>query len=464
MISFKSLYNNYNKYSEKKLVLPLIKHQQIKHIVENLRKEKKVNVDLIGYSIEGREIYSISIGKGDTVVLAWSQMHGDEPTATAAIFDTINFFLANDELIDFKKNILSKLKIYYVPMLNPDGAERVKRENSLNIDLNRDALRSESYESQILWELAKKIKPSFAFNLHDQNKYYTAGISNNTAAISLLATPCDFDKNITETRKKSMHLIVKILEVLKEFIPQNIARYDDDFEPRAFGDNFTKSGISSILIESGFLNNDPLKMEIRKLNFVALLSSFYFISNEGYKETNYMDYFIIPENKQLLFDLLLRNLLLIKNEKSFKVDIGIIREKKYDVDQNKFYYVGKIKEIGDLSIYHGFEEYDLDGFEVKLADIFNNTQNVDLKNIDFIQLIKRGYGYIYDNFIQFDKDYTDLPINILCYKNYRPEIAVDEYANLLLTKGKDKVYIVINGFFQVLNYSENRILNGIIIH
>lgn len=462
-MSFKSIYENYEKYIEKKLSLPLLKHSQIKNLIESLREKNNVSVELAGYSIEGREIYSISLGEGNICVLAWSQMHGDEPTATATIFDLINFFLEDDEYKHEKEMILNKLKIFFIPMLNPDGAEKFQRENSLNIDLNRDAIRCESYESKILWDIANRIKPKFAFNLHDQNNYYTAGRSNNLAAISMLAPPSDFDKSITETRKISMKLIVKISEILKEFIPFNIARYDDDHEPRSFGDNFTKTGISSILIESGFLRDDPTKTKIRKLNFISLLSAFYFIATEKFNESNYLDYFSIPENNQLLFDLLLRNLKIKKNGNSFTVDIGINRERKYDSETNNFYFVGKIKEIGDLSIKFGIEEYILDGYNVDVTKIYSASEQMDFEKLQYKSLLSAGYGYIRFN-NKFTKDYINLPINMLCYDNYKPQLAVDEYANLIISKGKDKTYIVINGFFQILNDSETRILNSLIIH
>src|SRR5215207_7532959 len=38
----------------------------------------------IGQSLEGRELRAVTFGGGDTRVLLWSQMHGDESTATMA--------------------------------------------------------------------------------------------------------------------------------------------------------------------------------------------------------------------------------------------------------------------------------------------------------------------------------------------------------------------------------------------
>src|SRR5512140_2302876 len=47
----------------------------------------------IGRSYEGRPLRLVSAGKGKTAVFGWSQMHGDESTATMAILDILNFLL-----------------------------------------------------------------------------------------------------------------------------------------------------------------------------------------------------------------------------------------------------------------------------------------------------------------------------------------------------------------------------------
>lgn len=361
---FNSLFNNYEEYREQKLNTEIIKHADVVKLINEIQKKNLFLIEKPGHSVEGREIFSISLGNGKTKVLAWSQMHGNEGTATAALFDLLNFFGAADIFNKFRTDLLSKISFHFIPMLNPDGAEKFKRENAFNIDLNRDTLRLESPESKILWQYADKIQPEFGFNLHDQNSYYTTGRRNKTSAISLLAPPADYVKSINYVREKSMQVICKVYEALSNFIPEQIARYRDDFEPRAFGDNFTKKGISTILIESGFYKGDPDKSFIRKLNFVALLSAFRSIAEKDFDEVNYTKYFDIPENEQLLFDLLLRNLTLNYNGNKFTIDIGITREKFLDESTDKFFYKSKIAELGDLSIFYGIEEYDLNGYEV----------------------------------------------------------------------------------------------------
>ncbi len=363
---YKNLFDQYEKYRETTLNSDIVKHSEITQKLDNLKQKNNFKISQLGKSVEGREIFSVEFGQGKTKILAWSQMHGDEPTATAALFDIISFFSTDDSFNDFRSFALNKINFHFIPMLNPDGAEKYKRGNAFNIDINRDALRKVSFESKILWNYAEKLQPDFGFNLHDQNSYYTVGRTNNPAAISLLAPPINHVKSIDYTREQSMQVIYKIFEALSIFVPDNIARYSDEHEPRSFGDNFVKNKISSILIESGFYKNDKSKNFVRKLNFIAMLAAFDTISQINFTKIDYTKYFNIPENQQLLFDLLLRNLSFKCEGNNFTIDIGIKREKMLDKNEKTFNYKSKIAEIGDLSIYYGIEEFDLKGYEINL--------------------------------------------------------------------------------------------------
>lgn len=392
---FKTLFDKYDSYKESNLRSDFVSHSELKQQIEKLFSNKNFQVTQIGKSIEGRDIFSIKFGKGKRKILAWSQMHGDEPTATSALFDIINFFSANDEFNEFRNGILEELEIHFIPMLNPDGAEKYQRENAFNIDLNRDALKFQSDESKLLWDYSQKLKPEFGFNLHDQNSYYAAGRKNKTAAISFLAPPIDYSKSINYTREKAMQVISILNKALQEFIPENIARYSDDFEPRAFGDNFMKSGISTILIESGFFKNDQKKDFVRKLNFISILAALDSIGKESYKKEFYADYFEIPENTEIFFDLLLRNLTLNFNFRKFTVDVGINRTKKFNSINKEFYFEGTIAGFGDLSTFYGLEEFDLQEFELNSADNFK----IDARANFLIYKNDQPYYQVKDGFL-----------------------------------------------------------------
>src|SRR5690606_13700618 len=132
-----------------------------------------LSIQEIGKSVESRSIYKLQFGTGEKKVMLWSQMHGDEPTATMALFDLFNFIEGRDDGYDSVRHLLKeRLTLHFIPMLNPDGAERYARRNAQHIDLNRDARDGQTVEGALLRKMAKEIQPGYGFNLHDQNIYY----------------------------------------------------------------------------------------------------------------------------------------------------------------------------------------------------------------------------------------------------------------------------------------------------
>ena len=139
---------------------PLLDHAEVVRRLTALTAAARdlFAVEKIGESLEGRSISDVRIGSGSTVVLLWSQMHGDEPTATAALFDLFEYLRRHrDE--PMVRRILAQLTLHVVPMLNPDGAERFQRRNAQSIDINRDALRLQTPEGRVLKDAARPAEP-----------------------------------------------------------------------------------------------------------------------------------------------------------------------------------------------------------------------------------------------------------------------------------------------------------------
>ncbi len=61
-----------------------------------------------------------------------------------------------------------------------------------------------------------------------------------------------------------------IAAALEPFAPGGLARYDDTFSPRSFGDNLTAWGTPVVLIESGGVAPGASLEELTRLNFIAL--------------------------------------------------------------------------------------------------------------------------------------------------------------------------------------------------
>jgi hypothetical protein len=63
-----------------------------------------------------------------------------------------------------------------------------------------------------------------------------------------------------------------VVEALAQYMPGGMARYDEDWSPRAFGDNVTAWGTPVVLIESGGLPPGRDFEDLTRLNFVAMLT------------------------------------------------------------------------------------------------------------------------------------------------------------------------------------------------
>ena len=140
-------------------------------------------------------------------------MHGDEPTATAALFDVYEYLRKHRDEPAVRR-ILTQLSLHFVPMLNPDGAERFQRRNAQGIDVNRDALRLQTPEGRILKALRDKLEPAVGFNLHNQG--WNTGIGNppKPASISLLSVAYDENRSVNEGRKLTGKLCAVIRDSL----------------------------------------------------------------------------------------------------------------------------------------------------------------------------------------------------------------------------------------------------------
>lgn len=405
----KQLFDIHEQVKEQSLTKRRFKHRDIVPLIEKL----PFSVEKIGKSFEERDIYQIKMGSGKTKVLLWSQMHGDEATATMALFDIFNFFQAKNDGFDaLRSKILERCTLYYVPMLNPDGAERFQRRTATDIDMNRDALRFQTPEGALLKKLQDELRPEFSFNLHDKNTKYSAGASGKQATVSFLPTSFNYAKDWNPARTRAMQVICGMHEALQQFIPGYLGRWNDDHEPRAFGDNIAKWGSSLILIESGGYKEDTEKQFIRKLNFVAILTGLQAISEQSYTKFELKTYEAIPNNDRYLFDLLIRNAEFVQNGKTIIKDIGINISEKNINNATDFVVSSVIEDLGDLSTFWGIKEIDAKGLKVSLL---------------------KEYPEVLQKYKVSEKEIQNQEINL------------DETASFLLTKDKEVKYIILNG-------------------
>ena len=327
-----------------------LRHAEVVRYLETLQKTAGdlLRVEEVGRSVKGRAIFLARVGRGDTKVLLWSQMHGNEPTATAALLDVLNFLVRNRDS-GFVRPILENLTVLAVPMLNPDGAEVFRRRNAQGLDINRDARDLQTPEGRVLFGLKERFHPQFGFNLHDQNGRRTVGKTGKIVAIALLAPPFDWEANDNPVRIRAKKIVSVIYQALSPYIYGHIARYDAGYMPRAFGDSMQSWGVSTVLIESGgwYRNRDDF---LQQLNFIALLTVFRAIATGSYTEANPGLYDAIPENDRELYDLLLPDVWVVDGlgHPAYRADVAV---NFHPATPRGKEVVGKIADLGDLNIF-----------------------------------------------------------------------------------------------------------------
>lgn len=435
------LYNAYDHYQEKSITTRRFKHNDIMAVIDKLGKDFKVNQ--VGTSVEGRAIKRVTYGNGPINVLMWSQMHGDETTATRAIMDVFHWLEADDQFNAVRNKIKTAITWHFIPMLNPDGASRFTRRNHFGIDINRDAVHLQTPEGRTLKHVRDSLQADWGFNLHDQSRG-TSVENKMPATISLLAPAFDVSKSINEKRGDAMQLTKLMFDQIAQYLPGQMAIYDDTFEPRAFGDNIQKWGTRTILIESGGYKDDYEKQEIRKLNFVLLITAANAIANKDFEKIPVADYNKIPSNGDgRIRELILKN---VQYEGLLR-DVAFDRSEVDSEDYRNYYARGYITDLGDLSTSQAFFTLDAKDYEVLPGKVYEKElANVDaLNTLDVEQLLKDGYT----DYIVL-KDYDPFTMKKPIHVHTKMPVANETIRmggdpSLLFKKNGKIIYSVING-------------------
>jgi hypothetical protein len=384
----RELFNRYDSYRVSRKSSIRFTQTEMLEWLHPLEGRELFQKSILGTSSEGKHITLYTLGGGSTKVMLWSQMHGDEPTATMALMDIFNFLAKNlDHIVT--KTIFEKLTLLVIPMLNPDGADRFTRRTAQLIDLNRDAMALETPEARILKDTHDKYQPEYGFNLHDQDPRYTVGTTKKMTAMALFAPPPDESHSDTPTRMRAKRVASTLAQVLHLFIPQHLAKWDDTFTSTAFGDNMQKWGTSTVLIESGGWCGDPDKSFIRKLNCICLLTTLYALATGESEQVDIGLYEQIPFNMKLGFDYILRNatLNISAHGAPARVDIGINFDKRFNSSSGQIDTYATIMDIGDLKAFTALEkEVNANGAELD-ADFITLDRPFSIAEIEF--LLKR---------------------------------------------------------------------------
>lgn len=120
--------------------------EEIEKKLKSLSKRypQLIHLFSIGKSVEGRELWVVKISdhpKKDEQEPKFkyvANMHGDEIVGRELMVKFIEDLAQNYSSNARIKNLIDHTQIYILPSLNPDGANKRRRGNAKNVDLNRD--------------------------------------------------------------------------------------------------------------------------------------------------------------------------------------------------------------------------------------------------------------------------------------------------------------------------------------
>ena len=344
----------FGQYKEQSIEGRYITLDKIYPILEKLNTNNQL--EIIGKSVLDIPIYKFQIGTGKIKILLWSQMHGNESTTTKALFDFLNLLSGDSELA---KTLLKAFTFYAIPMLNPDGAKLYTRANANEVDLNRDSQDLTQPESRVLREAFECFKPDFCFNLHDQRTIFGVASTGKPATLSFLAPAYNDEREVNETRLKAINLIAGINDVLQNYIPGQVGRFDDGFNINCIGDTFQFLGVPTVLFEAGHFQNDYWREETRKYVFMALVSSFEILSENDIVDSRFDNYLSIPQNKVVFYDFLYKNIKI--NYDGIEIITNFAAQYKEELINGQICFNAYIVQISELENYFGHFEYDAKG-------------------------------------------------------------------------------------------------------
>ena len=105
-----------------------ISHEQVGQTLEQIvqSSQGRVDVEVAGFTNQGRELWAARVGTGDTVMLVQSEIHGNEKHGTKALLNLIRTLGNNSKR---SGQIREAITLVAIPMLNADGGSVPRRQN-----------------------------------------------------------------------------------------------------------------------------------------------------------------------------------------------------------------------------------------------------------------------------------------------------------------------------------------------
>jgi hypothetical protein len=160
-------------------------------------------------------------------------------------------------------------------------------------------------------------------------------------------------------------LCAVIRDALEPFASNQIGRYDDEFEVRAFGDNITLWGTPVVLIETGPWPSSEPDAALVRLNFVAIVSALDALATGSVERADPRRYETLPINDSKEMYVLVKNGTVINGAGAppFIADVGIVANRRVRVvdGRRELQVATTIDDLGDLRTLGGLRTIDATG-------------------------------------------------------------------------------------------------------
>lgn len=197
--------------------------------LQTISTETGVHLDSIGKSVEGRDLWRLTMGSGNNLILITSGVHGTEPASREAILMMARNVSYNSS--GQYTEYLTNHKIMIIPTMNPDRMH-VQYRNAQHIDINRGMYPLDSPEAIAFAKVLIENNPDMFVDFHERS-----GTSDQIQFVRAM----HLDPNSDETVRSSTQNALS-------FIMSNLAGmgYDAGYYPEGytgFGSNTSGAGI-----------------------------------------------------------------------------------------------------------------------------------------------------------------------------------------------------------------------------
>lgn len=184
-------------------------YDEIIDYVNQVDKESGlVTVEVIGQSVEGRNLYAVKFSKSEIgkdnskiKVIIFAQQHGNEQSGKEG-----SLLLINELLKSENQYLFNKIDFVLIPQMNPDGSEKNQRRNANSMDLNRNHLILTEPETIAMNKLFNKYLFEVSMDVHEYapygDTYKQYGYRHNNDEELGVNTNINVDEKIRTMQKK----------------------------------------------------------------------------------------------------------------------------------------------------------------------------------------------------------------------------------------------------------------------